>query len=74
MRRRPPAEESDRYEGTPPRLARFYASEWPHAATEQEAADMWWAAREEWEESTGRFAFLAFDPPPPPISFDGTGI
>jgi hypothetical protein len=59
--------------GTPERLARFVAAEWP-TTDALEAAGMWWAAREEWQHRTGRHAFLVDDPPPPDAPFDSSGI
>ena len=53
MRRRETPKGPEEYEGTPTRLARFVASEWPDAETELEAAGLWWRAREEWEAENG---------------------
>jgi hypothetical protein len=63
VRRRETPKGPDEYEGTPIRLARFVASEWPDAETELEAAGLWWRAREAWEAENGRDAFLDFDDP-----------
>lgn len=70
-RRQPPV--VDEYEGTPARLARFYADEWP-VGEHQEAADMWWAARRAWAAETGISPLIADDPTPPDESFRYEGV